>query len=82
MTNPIEVAASLPVGFALIAKVTATCEGVVERTHVLSTRAPESGRFGRRIANVTDLDARRMAPFPDAPYSAVATLIDAGWSIE
>lgn len=78
--TPLEaIAATLPTGFALVSKTTATRDGIVEVSYVLATRAPDSGRFGRRVANVPDLDGRVMAPFPDAPWAAVAALVAAGW---
>lgn len=69
----------LPDGFALMEKTYWTNEGAVETAYVLVTRAPESGHFGRRIANVLDLVGRQMHPFDDAPYAAVSTLVNAGW---
>lgn len=78
----LRIAGALPDGFAMQERTTMTNRGVEDTAFVLCTRAPESGRFGRRIANVTSLDGQLMRPFDDAPYGAVDTLLKAGWALD
>lgn len=75
-------AAELPDGFGLMEKVSYTNQGEVPpRTQVIFTRAPESGRFGRRVAGVVDLQAKTMDPYDDGPYGAVNKLLVSGWTV-
>ena len=76
------IAEYLPDGFAIVSKTTVTNGGIVDISAVLMTRAPDSGRLSRRVGQVMHLEDKLFRPFGDATYSAVNTLIGAGWQTD